>query len=65
VVNNFDGIDQATGCGSCSPPDPIAATSGSEIVELVNAFIQVTTNTGTVLCGGGVTLNRLLRSSDG
>jgi hypothetical protein len=63
VVNNFDGINQTTGGGSI-PPDPNAATSGSQIVELVNVFIQVTTNSGAVLCNGGVTLNRLLRSSD-
>jgi PASTA domain len=65
VSSNFDGISQLGGCGSCGvPPDPNAATSGTEIVELVNTFIQVTDTTGTVLCGGGVTLNRLLRSTD-
>src|SRR2546429_5507395 len=63
-MSSFDGINQATGCGSCQPPDPNAATSGTEIVETVNTFMQVTTNTGAVLCGGGVTLNRLLRSTD-
>ena len=66
VASNFDGISQLGGCGSCGvPPDPNAATSGTEIVELVNTFIQVTDTTGAVLCGGGVTLNRLLRSTDG
>jgi hypothetical protein len=35
------------------------------IVELINTFIQVTDPTGAVLCGGGVTLNRLLRTTDG
>jgi hypothetical protein len=65
ISSNFDGISQLGGCGSCGvPPDPNAATSGTEIVELVNTFIQVTDTTGTVLCGGGVTLNRLLRSTD-
>jgi PASTA domain-containing protein len=64
ITSNFDGINQATGCGSCQPPDPNAATSGTEMVETVNTFMQVTTNTGVVLCGGGVTLNRLLRSTD-
>jgi hypothetical protein len=58
VSSNFDGISQCGGCGV--PPDP----SGTEIVELVNTFIQVTDTTGAVLCGGGVTLNRLLRSTD-
>jgi hypothetical protein len=64
ISSNFDGISQSVGCGSCQPPDPNAATSGSEIVELVNTFIQVTNNAGAVQCGGGVTLSRLLRSSD-
>jgi PASTA domain len=62
VSSNFDGISQCGGCGV--PPDPNAATSGAEIVELVNTFIQVTDTTGAVQCGGGVTLNRLLRSTD-
>jgi len=60
ISSNFDGISQCGGCGV--PPDPNAATSGTEIVELVNTFIQVTETTGAVLCGGGVTLNRLLSS---
>jgi PASTA domain len=64
ISSNFDGINQSLGCGGCQPPDPNAATSGSEIVQLVNVFIQVTNNAGVVQCGGGVTLNRLLRSSD-
>jgi hypothetical protein len=63
VAANFDGTNQ-TVCGSCQPPDPNAATSGTEIVELVNTFIQVTDTNGAILCGGGVTLNRLLRSND-
>jgi len=65
VSSNFDGIDQTGPCGGCGvPPDPNAATSGTEIVELVNTFIQVTDTNGAVQCGGGVTLNRLLRSTD-
>ncbi len=65
VSSSFDGISEA-GCSGCGvPPDPNAATSGTEIVELVNTFIQVTDTSGAVLCGGGVTLNRLLRSTDG
>ena len=64
VNSNFDGISEV-GCVGCGvPPDPNAATSGTEIVEVVNTFIQVTDTTGAVLCGGGVTLNRLLRSTD-
>ncbi len=65
VSSSFDGISEA-GCSGCGvPPDPNAATSGTEIVQLVNTFIQVTDTSGAVLCGGGVTLNRLLRSTDG
>jgi len=42
VSSNFDGISQMGPCGGCGvPPDPNAATSGTEIVELVNTFIQV------------------------
>jgi hypothetical protein len=64
VSSNFDGISEAA-CGTCGvPPDPNAATSGTEIVEVVNTFIQVTDATGAIKCGGGVTLNRLLRSTD-
>jgi hypothetical protein len=63
VTQNFDGLTQ-TVCGGCQPPDPNAATSGTEIVQVVNAFIQVTDNNGVVQCGGGITLTRLLRSTD-
>ena len=63
ISSSFDGLTEScSGCGV--PPDPNAATSGTEIVELVNSFIQVTDTSGTVLCGGGVTLNRLLRTTD-
>ena len=33
-------------------------------MELVNTFIQVVDTSGKVQCGGGVTLNRLLRTTD-
>jgi hypothetical protein len=63
ISSSFDGLSEACpGCGV--PPDPNAATSGTEIVELVNSFIQVTDTSGAILCGGGVTLNRLLRTTD-
>jgi PASTA domain len=65
VIRNLDGISHSQACSGCVPPDPSAATSGGETVELVNTFIQVINPVnGSVLCGGGVTLNRLLRSSD-
>jgi hypothetical protein len=61
VSSNFDGISQV---GPGFPPDPNAATSGTEIVELVNSFIQVTDTTGAVLCGGGMTLKTFLGTTD-
>jgi hypothetical protein len=64
VLANFDGINHTQTCTGCVPPDPNAATSGTEIVEVVNTFIQVVNTSGTVQCNGGVTLNRLLRTTD-
>lgn len=64
VQANFDGINHTQTCAACQPPDPSAATSGTEIVQLVNTFIQVVDTSGKVQCGGGVTLNRLLRTTD-
>jgi hypothetical protein len=63
VLANFDGTDEATGC-TCEPPDVNAAVSTTQIAEVVNLFLQIYTKTGNVLCGGGVTLNRFLRSTD-
>lgn len=61
----FDGVVQDN-CASCTnpPPDPNAAVGAGEIVEVVNDLIQVTNRLGAVQCGGPVTLNRLLRTSD-
>src|SRR6266446_6430967 len=51
---------------SCAnpPPDPNAAVGAGKIVEVVNDLIQVTNRLGAVQCGGPVTLNRLLRTTD-
>jgi len=61
----FDGVVQDT-CSSCTnpPPDPNAAAGAGRIVQVVNDLIQVTDRIGAVQCGGPVTLNRLLRTSD-
>jgi len=61
----FDGVVQDT-CPSCTapPPDPNAAAGAGRIVQVVNDLIQVTNRFGAVQCGGPVTLNRLLRTSD-
>jgi len=62
----FDGVVQDA-CPSCTqpPPDPNAAAGAGRIVQMVNNLIQVTNRFGAVQCGGPVTLNRLLRTSDG
>ena len=57
----FDGVAQGT---FGSPPDPNAAVGSGDIVEVVNDQIQVTNRRGAVLCGGSITLQRLLRTSD-
>jgi hypothetical protein len=64
ISSQFDGISRSQGCSVCTVPDPSAASSPSQIVELANRFIQVTNRTGVVQCGGGITLNQLFRSSD-
>ena len=62
----FDGVVQDT-CASCTnpPPDPNAAVGAGRIVEVVNDLIRVTNRLGAEQCGGPVTLNRLLRTTDG
>jgi hypothetical protein len=57
----FDGVAQGT---FGSPPDPNAAVGAGDIVEVVNDQIQVTNRLGAVLCGGSISLQRLLRTSD-
>ena len=62
----FDGVVQGT-CASCTnpPPDPNAAVGAGKIVEVVNNLIQITDRLGAVQCGGAVTLNSFLSTSDG
>src|SRR5215813_13180562 len=57
----FDGVAQGN---FGSPPDPNSAVGAGDIVEVVNDQIQVTDRRGAVLCGGSITLQRLLRTSD-
>jgi hypothetical protein len=66
VTNSFDGIaqNQANSCGGQCRPSPSVASSGTELAEVTNVFIQVHTTTGGILCGGGVTLNRFFRTTD-
>ena len=57
----FDGVAQGT---FGSPPDPNAAVGAGDIVEVVNDQIRVTNRLGAVLCGGSITLQKLLGTSD-
>lgn len=61
----FDGVAQ-NNCASCTtpPPDPNAAAGAGRIVEVVNELIQVTNRLGAVQCGGPVTLQQFLRTTD-
>jgi hypothetical protein len=61
----FDGVVQDN-CASCTipPPDPNAAVGAGKIVEVVNDLIQVTDRLGAVQCGGAVTLNSFLGTTD-
>lgn len=63
VMENFEGIAEGASC-FCEPPDVNAAKGPTEIAEIVNTFLQVTDKNGSILCNGGVTLNRFLRTSD-
>jgi hypothetical protein len=65
VNRSFDGItqNQGTGCQVTCQPSVNAASSNTQVVEVVNTFIQVHTRTGGLVCGG-ITLNRLFRTSD-
>jgi len=62
VVTNFVGINQASGCGGCQPPDVNAAVSTTQIVEAVNLRMQVFTKTGVTQCSFG--LNAFLGTAD-
>lgn len=62
VVNNFDGIAQAAGCGGCQPPDVNAAVGPNNITESVNLRLQSMTKAGAVQCSIG--FNSFLGTSD-
>jgi hypothetical protein len=63
VMQNFEGIAEGASC-FCEPSDVNAAASPTEIAEVVNTFLQVTDKDGTILCNGGVALNRFFNTSD-
>jgi hypothetical protein len=62
ITTSFPGITQAQAHGL--PPDPSAATNGSQILTATNNFTQAYDNTGATLCGGGVRLADLLGTTD-
>lgn len=66
VSTNFQGINagNSNDCGGCGPSDVNAATNGTEILEAVNASLELFDNSGGVLCHGVHTLNQLLGSTD-
>jgi PASTA domain-containing protein len=63
LVSNFDGITEDTSTCACQPSDVNAATSGPQVVEIVNTFLQVYGSGGGALCTG-TSLNAFLGSTD-
>jgi hypothetical protein len=59
---NTPGVTEDSGAGGFLAADATVATNGSQIFEVTGAFVQVYSNSGAVQCGGGITLNRLLRA---
>jgi hypothetical protein len=47
---SFDGVNQATACGTCAPPDVSAAAGSTEIAQMVNGRLRVTDKTGAIVC---------------
>lgn len=62
VLANFDGVNQASGCGGCQPPDVNAAVGTTQIAQMVNLRLQVFNKSGSALCGIG--LNAFLGTTD-
>jgi hypothetical protein len=50
VTANFDGVNEAAGCGGCEPSDVNTAVGVTQIVETVNVNMRVMTKTGGTLC---------------
>lgn len=54
VVASFDGLNEATGCGSCQPSNVNAAVGVAEIMEMVSLRFLVTDKTGAEVCDVGL-----------
>jgi hypothetical protein len=50
IVANFDGLDEATACGSCQPANPNVGLGQAEIMQTVNLRLFVTDKTGVEVC---------------
>jgi hypothetical protein len=62
VVANFNGINQAAGCGGCQPSDVNAAVGTTQILESVNVTMRAMTKGGFTLCTRP--LNTFLNTTD-
>ena len=51
LIQTFEGMNQADGCGGCIPPDPDGAVGPNHYVEMVNSSYAVYSKTGTKLAG--------------
>jgi hypothetical protein len=50
-IQSFDGMNAASACGNCLPPDTDGDVGPSHYIQLVNGSIRITGKTGTVLSG--------------
>src|SRR6266542_3520217 len=46
VVLSIDGVDQATACGTCRPPDTHGAVGDTHFVEVTNSHVDIYSKTG-------------------
>ena len=51
LLQTFEGMNQAEGCGGCIPPDPNGSVGPNHYVEMVNSSYSVYDKTGTRLVG--------------
>lgn len=62
LVSSFDGLTEATACGSCQPAQASAAVGLAEIVQFTNNHFAAFGKTGTEVCDVG--LSTLLATDD-
>ena len=54
IVANFEGTNEADGCGACQPSDVNAAVGVSEVMQMVSLRFAVFTKTGDPVCDVGL-----------